>query len=246
MQLALNPALDVEAHAAHFARHGWVQIRDVMTDESALAVEKALRALPWSLVYRSAEGVMQLSPERLATITPQEAAMLRRAVDEGARAGFQFLYNQFALLDRYFDEGGTRHEIFAAFEWLNGPEVVSMLRKITDLDTTRWLDGQAALYQAGHFLREHSDHSPDEPRLAAYVLSFARDWQSDWGGLLQFLDEDGDVSRALLPRFNTLNLFAVPRRHAVSQVASWSPGLRFSLTGWLRADDPPGPIAIIG
>jgi Rps23 Pro-64 3,4-dihydroxylase Tpa1-like proline 4-hydroxylase len=37
-------------------------------------------------------------------------------------------------------------------------------------------------------------------------------------------------------------VFTVPVDHAVEMVAPFADGLRLSLTGWLRADEPPGPI----
>jgi SM-20-related protein len=242
MDLALNPSLDRKTLAADFARDGYVQVHDFLTEASALAVEQALRSLPWNLVYRDPRGVVSLDPATQQRLTPADAAEVRRTVDDGARSGFQFLYNCFPIVDAYFTPDRPDQAVFRAFEFLNGAPVLDLLRAVTGHDDVRWLDGQGALYQSSHFLSEHTDHSDAEPRLAAYVLGFTRDWRADWGGLLQFIDDRGDVERALIPRFNTLNLFSVPRRHAVSMVAPWSPGLRFSITGWLRADDPPAPI----
>lgn len=57
--------------------------------------------------------------------------------------------------------------------------------------------------------------------------------QADWGGLLQFIDVDGQVLDTFLPRWNTLSLFAVPAGHAVSLVAPWARQDRLAITGWL-------------
>ena len=53
-----------------------------------------------------------------------------------------------------------------------------------------------------------------------------------------FHDGEGDVRRGLLPRFNCLNLFAVPQPHSVSLVAPWAGHVRISVTGWLRSGHP--------
>jgi SM-20-related protein len=47
----------------------------------------------------------------------------------------------------------------------------------------------------------------------AYVLNLTREWQPQWGGYLLFHDEDGDVIAGYKPRFDALNLFAVPQAH---------------------------------
>ena len=68
----------------------------------------------------------------------------------------------------------------------------------------------------------------------AYVLNLAiDDWHPDWGGYLLFLDEEGDIAAGYRPRFNALNLFAVPQSHAVSYVPPFAPKVRLALTGWL-------------
>jgi Rps23 Pro-64 3,4-dihydroxylase Tpa1-like proline 4-hydroxylase len=71
--------------------------------------------------------------------------------------------------------------------------------------------------------------------LFAYVINLSRDWQADWGGLLQFIDESGAVSETFMPRWNTLSLFRVPQGHAVSLVAPWARAPRLALTGWFMA-----------
>jgi Rps23 Pro-64 3,4-dihydroxylase Tpa1-like proline 4-hydroxylase len=59
-------------------------------------------------------------------------------------------------------------------------------------------------------------------------------WRVDWGGLLLFVDERGNVSRGLTPAFNALNLFRTPQPHTVSAVAPFAGANRLSITGWLR------------
>ena len=51
------------------------------------------------------------------------------------------------------------------------------------------------------------------------------------------LDENKDIERAFLPRFNVLSIFDGRRIHSVSPVSPFAGGGRFQITGWLR-DDP--------
>ena len=53
-----------------------------------------------------------------------------------------------------------------------------------------------------------------------------------------FHDSAGDIERALTPRFNSLNIFAVPQLHSVSVVAPFAGQTRMSVTGWLRSATP--------
>jgi Rps23 Pro-64 3,4-dihydroxylase Tpa1-like proline 4-hydroxylase len=64
-------------------------------------------------------------------------------------------------------------------------------------------------------------------------------WRLEWGGLLLFHGSDGNVERGLVPAFNSLNLFAVPRMHSVSEVTRAAAYRRYSITGWLRAETQP-------
>ncbi|OYU73709.1 MAG: hypothetical protein CFE32_20125, partial [Alphaproteobacteria bacterium PA3] len=46
----LNPALDIEAHAVRFAATGRVQLRDVLTEDSARELLTVLaRGTPWGM-----------------------------------------------------------------------------------------------------------------------------------------------------------------------------------------------------
>lgn len=70
------------------------------------------------------------------------------------------------------------------------------------------------------------------------MLNLSRDWRADWGGALVFEGADGHIEEGFAPAFNALNIFAVPMRHAVTQVAGFAPADRLSITGWLRARPP--------
>ena len=65
-------------------------------------------------------------------------------------------------------------------------------------------------------------------------FGLTRAWRPDWGGYLNFYDEDGDIVAGYRPRFNALNLFLVPQKHAVSYVPPFAPQARFAITGWFR------------
>ena len=59
-------------------------------------------------------------------------------------------------------------------------------------------------------------------------------WRAEWGGLLLFKDDAGEVVEAFTPGFNVLNVFRVPQAHAVSMVTPFAGAPRLSITGWWR------------
>ena len=48
------------------------------------------------------------------------------------------------------------------------------------------------------------------------------------------IDPGGHIEEGYAPAFNALNIFRVPKRHAVTQVASFAGAERLSVTGWIR------------
>ena len=239
---ALNPDLDRAALAAEFSRERRVQIRNVLTGESA----RELRALlghgtPWGLALR-APDVEQGQPYYLPAADLQTPAGRERAQafaqTAGAAAGrgeYGYCYASYPLLDAYLErwDAGGPHDIL--FDHLNTPEFLDLVRAVTGFADLAKADGQATLYAGGHFLPLHHDSHVAQGWKVAYVLSLASDeWRPDWGGYLAFYDEDGDIVRGYRPRFNALNLFAVPQAHAVTFVPPFAPIGRFAVTGWLR------------
>lgn len=236
----LNPALDIAAAAARYAATGRVQLRDVLTLESARELQLVLaRGTEWGM----AVGAGTAKPESFSaarTRTPQGHQDLqqasRAAEQHTARGEYGFRFAHYPILEALregWDPDGP-HEIL--LEHLNTPEFLDMVRAVTGVEQLLKADGQATLFAPGHYLGRHTDSHVAEGWEVAYVLNLARDdWHPDWGGHLLFLDEEGDVIEGFRPRFNALNLFRVPQPHLVSYVPPFAPIGRMAVTGWLRS-----------
>jgi SM-20-related protein len=243
--IGLNDALDPEAHAARYARSRRMQIRDVLAPEGAEAVLRSLQTeTQWGVAFNDGPNVTQVTASQAARLSLDQQRQILGGIHERARSQFQFFYNFYPLSKAYFSADAPCATLAALFEYLNGGEFLDFIRAVTGLRTIRWADAHATLYRAGHFLKYHTDENDKEHRLAAYVLNFTKDWGRDWGGYLQFFDAGYDIEQAYRPVFNALNLFAVPSDHSVGMVAAYAPGSRYSITGWFREDEPPGPIAL--
>lgn len=234
----INPKLDRAALAAAFARDGVVQVRDVLTAEAASTIlEVLMRETPWGLAWQAgSQGPNALRAADLKQLAPAEAQRIGALTNTAMREGeYAFQFAQYPMLAAYLGrwDPGSPHELL--LEHLNDAPFLDLVRDITAIPELIKADAQATLYAPGHFLAQHDDSHVGQGWRVAYVLNLCgAEWRADWGGYLEFYDEAGDVVRGFRPRFNALNLFLVPRRHAVTMVAPFAPQARFAITGWLR------------
>ena len=240
--IKLSPAIDRAAVAASFARTGRARIASVLTAASAKRVRTLLEhGTPWSLAWRAGEMPPEvIRAEAIAAVTPDRARAIQERLQAAMAArDYAFCYSTYplvqALLERWAP-GGPHEQLLTD---LNQPALLDLIRQVTAIPELVKADGQATLYNRGHFLARHDDAEPAKGRRVAYVLNLCGDpdgapWRPEWGGMLQFLTAAGDPDETLLPRFNALNLFAVPQPHHVTSVASFAPVSRYAVTGWFR------------
>ena len=232
----LNPALDARALASLFAAHGRVRIADFLTPGSAEALHAHLRAREdWVQVVNSGAKVFDLDRATRAAMSADQARALDDSVYAGARTGFQHRYEAIRVPDAAQAREG-QGDLLARFAlWMSAGPARDFLREVSGRRELAFLDAQATAYAPGDFLTAHDDGVEGKQRLAAYVFGLTPVWRAEWGGLLLFHDGEGDIERGFTPRFNTLNLFAVPQLHSVSLVSRAAPHRRYAVTGWLRS-----------
>ena len=235
----IDPRFDPTPWCALLQRDRRVQVENFLQPEVAERLRACLQTeVPWTLALRDADGARTIDHPTYAAMQAPAVAALLEATAAGARAGdreagFRFAYDSYMMVSAYTqgrDPGLLLHRVLELFNTL---EYVALMQSLTGDARVRRVNAQATRYRPGHFLRYHTDIDSTEGRLYAYVLNLSRDWNADWGGLLQFIDDDGRVLDTFLPRWNTLSLFAVPAGHAVSLVAPWAAADRLAITGWL-------------
>lgn len=231
---ALAADIDTAALAAAFAARRRVRIARFLSEPGAAMLADALAAEQrWRHVFNAGAKVYEVSRADLAAMADADRARLHGALRESARDGFQYRYDAIRVPDDAAERraSGTLLDRFALF--MTSAPVVALLSAITGAEGVDLIDAQATAYRPGDVLTAHDDAVAGKGRQAAYVFGLTRDWRDEWGGLLLFHDEDG-AGAYQVPRFNTLDLFAVPQPHSVSEVASFAGGERLSVTGWLR------------
>lgn len=236
LTLRLNPDLDRKALAEAYARDGYVQVPNLFPDEIADAFEGVLKTnTRWRTIFTDGNGdVRKLRPEEMGALPPQDANRLQQEVFTKARDGFAFLYHFYPMIETLQTGEDAGHPLHEMVRFLNLPEWLDFGREVIGCDTVNRSDAQATLYAPGDFLTRHDDSYGDEvDRRAAFVIGFTRGWKPDWGGQLVLFDDEDDAERALMPRFNLVTFFKVPRWHAVTYVPPFAGAGRFSITGWL-------------
>lgn len=245
--IRINPSHDLAALSEVFAATGRMQVRDLLLPEDAAHAHRLLSTqTPWWLVFNNGPKVEQLPPEYLTRLSQAQINQMLLGVQERARTQYQYLYHFYPMVSMYFTPTAPKLPILEIYEWLNSPATLAWFRTLTGRSDIQWADAQATLYTSGNFLKSHTDQDDSGQRVAAYVLNFTRNWERDWGGYLQFFDAAHDIERAYRPIFNALNIFRVPQDHSVGMVSSFCTGQRYSVTGWLRSDAPPGPFGRVG
>ena len=235
----VNPEHDTAALAKAFATNRRIQIRDMLTTPSARALREALaKETPWGMAMQAAEGKPQdfRLEEMRDPAGGQRAQALNEEVHRAAERGdYAFRYARYPMVKAYqerWNPGGL-HDVL--IEHINTEPFLELVRRVTGFDDLLKADGQATLFSRQHFLGLHQDQQLEEGWKVAYVLNLSPDvWKPDWGGYLMFYDDEGDAVEGFMPRFNTLNLFAVPQHHAVTYVPPFAPQGRIAISGWFR------------
>ena len=236
MKFALNPSLKTKHIAAELAARNRVQIRDFLHPPSAEALlGHLLESADWRHVLNGADNVYEIPCGELASMDEAQRAVLDRKTDERAASEFQFRFDTIRVPDGEHDRIAANTPLAEFALFLSSPPVVRWFRSITGCDEIDFADAQATRYRNGAYLTRHDDAVEEKRRHFAYVLNLTRDWREEWGGLLHFPQDGALTTEALIPIFNVLNLFQVGQPHCVSQVASYAPRPRISVTGWLRS-----------
>jgi SM-20-related protein len=225
----LNDTIKWSEYKALYERDGLVRVPNVLKPEVAEDVYAALSGgLEWELVcsgLSEAEDVA-ISEAQYSLLDGARKAQISKNLLIGARTGYAFYY--------------YRHELYKTgnlvlqriFRELAAYAFVDVIKFVTGEQGIRQRSGMATSYRPGCFLRTHNDEGGGQERKVAYVLGFTREWQEDWGGALNFTDQSARTAQVLVPGFNELSMFRVPRDHFVSQVANYAKGQRLAVTGW--------------
>lgn len=237
----LVPDIDTEALSDQLQRDGVVQIDPFIESEAAKQLVRHLQGRDdWNVVLSSSgEQALRFPPATWQGMSEAQRQASRKSVPAKRDDGFHYIYRNIPVTGGVSPRSAEPDSVLGLFaDFIASDEVLDVARQITGADDICFADAQATAYGPGDHLTIHDDQRDEHNRRAAYVFGLTERWRPEWGGLLLFHDDRGDVITGKLPRMNVLTLFGVPRKHSVSAVAPFAPELRYSVTGWFRA--PPG------
>lgn len=237
--LQISSTVNAAKLSPQYAETGRIHIPDIMDLDGANQLLQALEAFEgWNLVFNSGSRHIDVYAEQLALMSEAQIREAHRIADTGATSGFQYIFKNYPIYDAYH-EGICLTPFDKIYDFLNSHTTLDLARTVTGHSDIAFADAQLTKFEAGHFLTTHDDNVDGKDRRAAFVLNLTPDWRTDWGGILQFVGQDGHLEGGFTPCFNALNIFSIPKPHAVSQVSSFASGARYSVTGWFRAGKDP-------
>lgn len=240
MPLRLNAALDAPAAARAYAGARRLHIPNLLEDAHARALHAEIAAQrEWNFVIFAHEKNMDLDAAGWDRLDPETKRKTIQIVHERANQEFAFMHYKLSLYDRYHNGRQLSPGLIDFFEFLNGPAFLGFARTVTGHADIAFADAQLTAFSPGHFVTIHNDDLAGKNRRAAYVFNLTPEWREDWGGYLNFFDDDGHVVAGFKPAFNALNLFSVPMKHNVGAVAPFARKPRIVVSGWLRAGADP-------
>ena len=237
--IRLNPDLDPGALAAIYARDKFIQIPGIFHPETADEIAAVLRKqMPWRLIYADPDtGIVELTRAEAEKLGAEEMQKRMAGVMQRATRNYGYCYNGYHMTNARRDGQDVDLPIHQLTDFLNSRTFLDFGAQIIGRKDITQLEAQATLFTHGSFLTRHIDDGSQNERRAAYTLSFCPNWQTDWGGLLQLINQQTtDVLSGWVPRFNMLSIFDGTQVHAVSPVSNFAGDGRYSIVGWLRND----------
>jgi Rps23 Pro-64 3,4-dihydroxylase Tpa1-like proline 4-hydroxylase len=235
----LGSGVDIQALARSFATSRRIQISNFLASDAATELCGYVeQSDDWRHLFNSGSRYHEVSCNEWDALKDSERNKVLKVIAEAAAYDFQYQYDTIRVAEDPAQRRTSNTMLDRFAQFLSSKDVLRPLMEITGSDDLVFADCQATRYRPGDFLTPHTDELDGMDRKFAYVLSLAPFWLPRWGGLLHFVGADGGVEETFTPRFNTLSLFSVGQSHYVSQIATYAPVARMSLTGWLRTKAP--------
>jgi Rps23 Pro-64 3,4-dihydroxylase Tpa1-like proline 4-hydroxylase len=238
----LNPDLDTKALREAFDLDGRIRIDNFLDTEVIDKIRQyCLEEDPYEVIY-FADGKNRISSRaEVATMAQSEKQDLNRKIFSAASQGIGFLYDGYQMNRATHKSNAKLNFLYEVFEYFNSETMLDFIRQVTGKTDILSADAHYTRLTSGQFLTRHRDVVANRDRRLAYVLGFSQNWHPDWGGLLQFFDEDGTPRDSFAPRFNCLSMFDISHIHSVTYVTPFALEPRLSLTGWFRASPKDAP-----
>lgn len=229
MTIALNDKLKTAAYTKEFKAKGRVRVPGVLSAEGADALYAAIRDnCVWNIRYRKDGESTTLSGQELQSRIQRRQRELMERIYTGAQNGYQHLYFVCPLSSPLPDGSDPLAEAKAFFD---SDEFLEVLRKVTGVKKGALLDVLARWTNRDHFETDNAEALDGQDKKFVFTLDLAPNWRGDWGGHLNFLDDDGAEEERWAPGYNSLDIYTVPARTSISYVTPFVGEFRLAVCG---------------
>lgn len=231
----ISPEIDLRAAQLAFARDGRCRVDTFLAPEIAERLYATLSSeTEFDVAYACSPSPQLVSAESWRQMDSRGRRSLQNQLMGEAAEGRGFLYCTYMQRSRIGATTGSPEFLDEIFSLWSSER---MCRAVSDIAgvAVQGAECQFTRFTNGQYLTRHRDTLEGNRRRLAFVLSLSQGWHPDWGGLLHFYEETGDVTEVWIPRFNSLQLFDISHIHGVSAVAPCAPRGRYSLTGWFTS-----------
>lgn len=234
-KIGISDGHDLASLHQQYEASGRIQVTEFFDSATARFLDSEIQAQrEWYLAYTDGGNAVESSFDEIQRLSPERRQKFMESISQRAGTQFQYCFLQYYLSEAVGRGDNPGHPLHAVHDFVNSEAFLGLMRTLTGEPAIRSADVLLSRYGPGHFLTEHDDTHHDRDRVAAYVISLTEGWNRNWGGHLAFFDQAGNIEQAMLPAFNTLNVFKVPQSHAVQYVTPFARGVRTSLTGWVH------------
>lgn len=231
-QIDCGPPRRLAEFAEILQREGRVRVPNFLSTGAEYLKRFLEETDEWIQVINTESDILEIDLDEWQAYDPGQRRAIEKAMYNRASRNFQYSYAAIRIPQPdELDEDDDPLNDFARF--IARPDTKKSLKALTGHAELQFTDGQATVYHPGDILTGHDDAVAGKKRIAAFVLGMTPIWRLEWGGLLHFHPKADEPAIALVPQFNTLDLFIVPRLHSVSQISPAALSPRFAITGWL-------------
>lgn len=230
----LSRELNQKAATKTFKKTSRILIPDILEKGCAAHLVQHLIDMPeWNLVFKNQNKHFDLSASQFEALQLKDKTEIKNSVYSGAQRNFSYMYKNYPAFD-LVQSGGFSELLTEFLGFINSKPFLKVISNISGIENIKFTDAQATRYEPGHFLTSHNDMVAGKNRLAAFVFNLSADWHPDWGGNLLFYDDSQNFRNVFAPKMNSLSLFSVGTKHAVSLISPFARAPRLAVTGWFR------------
>ncbi|WP_164078403.1 2OG-Fe(II) oxygenase family protein [Alteromonas facilis] len=231
MSFSFNTQFDFAASKTAYQQDNRAKIENLFEDQQANALHQVLgHELQYDIAITHNNQYMNITQAEWEAFDQKKRQEFLAQAQSNATKGIGFIYGQRKVSKA--SENATLRDLYT---WLNSEKTLQWIRDISGHEDIVAASAQATQYYPGHFLTRHNDIQEIEQRRVSFVINVTPQWHPDWGGLLQFFEEDGTPRDAWAPGFNSLHLFDVKHIQSVTFVAPYAGAPRLSVNGWFTA-----------